>query len=248
MKPLIWLTLLKFFMFLPLSVWSQHQISTGMNYTLLRVATSVPKGNGVVGRLHVADGVKVKMGMSVGYRYLLSFSDNFYFSVGLEGVQYRGSMEYSSYFFGQPCSSCNTFTRSDRIGLEATYSNWYLSIPVSFYIPLTGNANWYLQVGVDGAWNFNEGGNWKYVEIDVQFDKLANGWISKRTQGRVAQAKLPVKTIEQGIQLGVGKKFFLDKKFIFMELRGRIALGKMSTEPDLRHYNFMLVASYWLGK
>ena len=227
---------------------AQHQVAVGITQTYLMPTSRIPDGTSQSGTLHISGDFVGRTGASFGYSLRLPINHILSIFVGMEGQWLRSSFQYSTSFYGASCTSCQSFSRSEKVGLSATYSNVYLRIPAGLAIPFTPEGRTRLLLGTDFSQQLWNGSQWRRVEITYLHEQVDNVWTSSATTGQVGTESLPVNRQEWGAFIGVEYQFSLKQTLFSCEGHFRIGLNSLYPQPALTQYTTRLSIGYIFSK
>ena len=163
-----------------------HSLSIGYTYSELRNISQAPNGTGSVGILHVTEALQGKSGGNLAYDFSFPLGDMFYATTGVGLTWLRSGLVYSTRFYGLSCPSCTQNTEEERLGIDATYSNYYLRIPLSVSIPFTERRKAFLKVGVDMMWLVQNRSTWDFLEVTWLYQRQDSAWSSQIVNTQLA--------------------------------------------------------------
>ena len=226
----------------------QHAIYLGYNYSEPKSVSSIPDGTSQKGILHVAQDLMGKSGGSLGYTLNFPLGELFYASSGIGLTWSQMGMVYSTRFYGRACSACSSFTQKERLGIDATYSNSYLRIPLSISIPFSFKKNTFLKVGLGLMWELNNRSNWNFMEVTWQFRQFDTLWTSQVQSIERSSESLPTERIQKEIFLSIWNRIRFREQVFLMEGTLNIGLDQITPFPQIKRLSYGLKVGYFLRR
>ena len=222
----------------------EHSISLGYTFSELKNISQVPDGTSQSGTLHIAEDPRGKSGANIAYGLNFPIGKMFYASSGIGLTWLRSGFIYSRRIYGLSCSACQIATQSERLGIDATYSNFYLRIPLSVSIPFSEKGRTFLKVGADLMWQVKDNSSWEFLEVTWQYQRLDSAWFSQILQTEVLQETLETTRLQRGVFLSIWNKFAIKEEIFLLEGTLQIGLNRVDKFPALKRLSYGLQVGY----
>ena len=226
----------------------QHAFYLGYNYSEPQSVSSIPEGTSQRGILHVTQDLMGKSGANLGYDVNFPLGQLFYTSTGIELTWMQTEMVYSTRFYGRSCSACSSFSQKERLGIDATYSNTYLRIPLSVSIPFSFKKNTFLKVGLGLMWELNNSSNWNFMEVTWQFRRFDTLWTSQIQSIERTSESLPTNRIQKEIFLSIWNRIRVREEVFLVEGSLNIGLDQINSFPQIKRISYGLKVGYFLKR
>jgi len=228
----------------PLSAQSFHYLYGGINFSQLIATSKVPDGTGTSGVIHVSGNYQAKTGFVTGYDYNQSIGKLFYIHSGVNLSLSRSRMDYSTRPYGASCSSCNTFTQADRIGIMAEYRLLNLSIPIAFSIPFTTDRATLFKIGGDLTWMIRDHSIWRFTEINTRYELINDNWFRRVVSTSEQIDRLDSINFHKGISLSIFQRLNFLGQFFGVEGGARLGIDRLDDQPALNQVIYHLKIGY----